>query len=89
MFTKIIIGLVILLLAFGAYSFYFQQGGGNRPITIEGTIKTILPMMKTTTSEGFQLYCTPARLKLSIQKDAGLEIDFMIWLDKKNLVGVL
>jgi len=85
MFTKIIIGLVILLLAFGAYSFYFSQGGGNRPITIEGTLQGKDPLTGKSVIQDYRINITPSKVSFNSKTPEKVNFSLILRFDKKKI----
>jgi len=83
MFDKITVGVVLLLIAFGAFWFFYYEGGANRPITIEGTVTVKVAGQATFDSAGkVGVYATPKKLAIDLS-EGDMDLDLILRLDKK------
>jgi Domain of unknown function (DUF4412) len=86
MLNKITIGVVVLVVAVGAFWFFYYEQGANKPITIEGTLTasgTGMPM--AVNAAEVNLYATPKKLKINAEINKE-KVDLILRLDKEIIL---
>lgn len=86
MFNKITIGIVVLVIAVGAFWFFYYEEGANKPIAIEGTLTVSgsgVPM--AVKDARVSMYATPKKLKINAEIN-NEKVDFILRLDKEIML---